>query len=114
MVSSLRISDPSCVFVIDTNFILSHLQLVNNLALSHPRWRNVTVMPWATIQELDGLKKSARQNDGIEVAKLARSAINWAYRAFGRRDPGVWAQIKQEKCDNDASHGDAAILDCCV
>lgn len=71
-------------------------------------------MPWATIQELDGLKKSNRQNGGVDVAKLARNAIRWAYDAFERHDPGVWAQIKEEKCDNSATRGDPAILDCCV
>lgn len=101
------------MLVIDTSFILSHLQLVDNLVRSHPRWRNVVVMPWATILELDGLKNSRRKNDGIDVSKLARSAINWAYGAFGKRDPGVWGQIKEEKYDNDAIRGDPAILDCC-
>lgn len=113
MVSSTRIATPSCLLIIDTSFIVSHLQLVNNLVISHPRWNNVVVMPWATTQELDGLKKSTHVERGISVAKLARSAINWAFGVFGRVELGVWGQTKEEKYDSDAVSGDAAILDCC-
>lgn len=111
-VSKSRISRPSCLLIIDTSFIISHLQLVDNLVRSHHRWKNVVVMPWATIQELDGLKKSLHAQKGVDLGKLARNAINWAFGMFTKLDPGVWGQTKEE-CEDSYVRGDAAILECC-
>ncbi|KAL7271259.1 hypothetical protein RUND412_005996 [Rhizina undulata] len=134
-----RIHNPTCLLILDTSFILSHLQLVNNLVLANPTWRNVVVVPWATIQELDGLKNNTRfqimpptaseggnggkgmlgskhavgSSQRINVGTLARNAINWIYNKLGKLDAGVWGQKKEECLDVTANRGDAAILDCC-
>jgi hypothetical protein len=104
------------VLVVDTNFILSHLYLVNNLVEAYHRWGNVVMIPWATIMELDGLKKSTSSIDsgtGVTVGMLARRANNWCFEKMAKREPGLWGQTKEEVLDSTAIKGDAAILDCC-
>ncbi|KAF8540508.1 hypothetical protein BDD12DRAFT_24559 [Trichophaea hybrida] len=107
------------VLVVDTSFILSHLHLVNNLVEAYNRWGNVVMLPWATIMELDGLKKSTssiRVGTGGEtttVGALARRANNWCFEKMSKKEPGLWGQTKEETLDPTAVKGDAAILDCC-
>ena len=116
------------VLVVDTNFILSHLNLVNSLVDAHRRWGNVVMLPWATIMELDGLKKSLSSvrpgaagggsgggggGDNVTVGMLARRANNWCFEKMARKAPGLWGQMKEEALDPTAVKGDAAILDCC-
>jgi hypothetical protein len=110
------------VLVVDTSFILSHLHLVDNLVKAYTRWGNVVMLPWATIMELDGLKKSnsmIRHKDanGVEttvsVGMLARRANNWSFETMSKKAKGLWGQMKEEVRDRTAAKGDAAILDCC-
>ncbi|KAA8911829.1 PIN domain-containing protein [Sphaerosporella brunnea] len=110
------------VLVVDTSFILSHLQLVNSLVQAYFRWGNVVMLPWATIMELDGLKKSNstirhKNADGVEVAvsvgSLARRANNWSFETMKSQAKGLWGQMKEEVLDRTATKGDTAILDCC-
>jgi hypothetical protein len=110
------------VLVVDTSFILSHLHLVNNLVEAYTRWGNVVMLPWATIMELDGLKKSNstirhKTAEGTEmtvtVGMLARRANAWCFDAMQRKVKGLWGQMKEEVLDPTATNGDTAILDCC-
>ncbi|CUS09916.1 unnamed protein product [Tuber aestivum] len=116
-----RVDDATHILVIDTSFILAHLSLVNDLVLSYMEWGCVVVLPWATIKELDGLKKSNRgiigvsgQNDShqIDISMLARAANRWAFQVLSKPEPGIWGQAREEVIDGTFNHGDMAILDC--
>ena len=116
--------------VVDTSFILSHLHLIEAMVGLHETYRSVIVIPWATIQELDGLRKSSRRititssvglagskyakgaEKSVEVALLARQAVNWQYKMFQTMNKGIWGQKKEESIENHRV-GDDAILDCC-
>lgn len=77
------------------------------------------VLPWTTIQELDGLKKASPRSKGdeknrdVDIGKLARAAIRWAHKMFAKLEPGIWGQLREEMYDPNAPFGDASILDCC-
>lgn len=97
----------------------------------HEIYGSVVVIPWATIQELDGLRKStgritmttstslsgSKHNPANRVAKtvgvacLARQAVNWQLKMFQMANKGVWGQ-KREECINRDTRGDDSILDC--
>lgn len=97
----------------------------------HETYGSVVVIPWATIQELDGLRKSSgritmttstslsgsKHNPAnkvtrtVGVACLARQAVNWQLKMFQMANKGVWGQ-KREECINTVSCGDDSILDC--
>lgn len=99
----------------------------------HDIYGSVVVIPWATIQELDGLRKSSgrittavtmpsglsgsshnpanKLSRTVEVSRLARQAVNWQLKMFQQVNKGVWGQ-KKEECINTYSCGDDAILDC--
>ncbi|CAZ80773.1 unnamed protein product [Tuber melanosporum] len=121
LVPGQRVDDATHILVIDTSFILVHLNLVNDLVLSYLEWGCVVVLPWATIQELDGLKKSSRGitgisfgNDGrrVDISMLARAANRWAFRVLSNPEPGIWGQTREEVINRTFNHGDMAILDC--
>ncbi|RPA97489.1 hypothetical protein L873DRAFT_1690702 [Choiromyces venosus 120613-1] len=123
-----RVSDATHVLVVDTSFLLAHVGLVNDLVLSYRDWGCVVVIPWATIEELDGLKKSPRfVNPGnthgypgsmrdyhgrIDISVLARGANRWAFEVLSKPEPGVWGQTKEEVFEGTFNQGDMAILDC--
>ena len=97
----------------------------------HEIYGSVVVIPWETIQELDGLRKSSgritmttstslsgskhnpenKVSRTVEVAGLARQAVNWQLRMFQMANKGVWGQ-KREECINADTCGDDSILDC--
>jgi len=116
-----RVDDATHIIVIDTSFILAHLCLVNDLVLSYMKWGCVVVLPWATIKELDGLKKSNRSitdinsqfgGHHVDISTLARAANRWAFQVLSKPEPGVWGQTREEVIDGNFNHGDMAILDC--
>jgi len=81
----------------------------------------VVVLPWATIKELDGLKKSNRSitdinpqfgGHHVDISMLARAANRWAFQVLSKPEPGVWGQTREEVIDENFNHGDMAILDC--
>lgn len=109
--------------IVDTNFILSHLSLVNELeTLLHSKYMGVyqIVIPKQVIHELDGLKdadKSFSDSSKIEskhsISNLARAAIDWCYSHFHDSIPTVTGQRLHERIDKNAIK-DNAILDCCL
>ena len=104
----------SFVLVVDTNFMLSHLTLVNSLVNAYHTWGNIVMLPWAAVMELDGLKKSgsALVEGGQSVAFRARRANDWALTTMGNNEKGFWVQKKEEKLEIDSGKGDSSILDC--
>jgi len=101
--------------VIDTNFILSHLHLLNELQLLHEKYNNIyrIIIPRQVIQELDGLKNSEKVQEGIEIGQLSRSAIDWCYKLMHYADPIVKGQKIYERLNREAIKDDS-ILDCCL
>lgn len=106
------------VLVIDTNFLLSHLAIIEELRSLHHQYEYYIVIPWIVIQELDGLKsasdRSRLNNDRgkSNVNVLARLSINWIYRQLAGNDDAVIGQKLTEIIDLNLN-GDDAILDCC-
>ncbi|KAF8455809.1 PIN domain-containing protein [Terfezia claveryi] len=131
VISLARMDNPAFILVIDTSFILSHLHLVEAMVSLHDIYGSVVMIPWATIQELDGLRKSSgritttasvsllgsRHNLAnkitrmVEVSRLARQAVNWQLKMFQQMHKGVWGQ-KREECIDIHACGDDAILSC--
>lgn len=103
--------------VVDTNFILSHLELLSDLEiLLHDKYKGMyqIVIPKQVVHELDGLKEAKRMIDSTHsIAKLARNAINWCYEHFHDSIPTVTGQRLHERVDKSAEK-DNAILDCCL
>ena len=89
--ASMEEMDAGIFLVIDTNFILSHLYLLNELQSFHGKYNNIyrIIIPRQVIQELDGLKSSAKVQEGIEIGQLSRSAIDWCYKFMHNTDPIV-------------------------
>ena len=97
----------------------------------HEIYGSVVIIPWATIQELDGLRKSSgritmvasvgllasshnpanKATRTVEVSRLARQAVNWQLKMFQQVHKGVLGQ-KREECIDIHNCGDDAILDC--
>lgn len=104
--------------VVDTNFILSHLEVVDKLRKLAKEHRHRIVIPITVIQELDGLKNSRRVEkvDGISTSSmshLARWANDWIYNCFANKDPGVIGQAIDQRINRLAAKDDA-ILDCAL
>lgn len=103
--------------VVDTNFILSHLSLLNDLErLLHTKYMGAyqIVIPKQVVHELDGLKDADRSIDSRHsISRLARSAIDWCYLHFHESMPTVTGQRLHERIDKNALK-DNAILDCCL
>lgn len=103
--------------VVDTNFILSHLSLLDDLErLLHTKYMGTyqIVIPKQVVHELDGLKDADRTIDSRHsISRLARSAIDWCYLHFHESMPTVTGQRLHERIDKNALK-DNAILDCCL
>ncbi|BFZ64716.1 hypothetical protein YB2330_005868 [Saitoella coloradoensis] len=101
------------VFVTDTNFLISQLSLVNDLATLHKEHGHTILIPWMVIRELDGLKlASAGRGRAQNVAPLARQAITWIHDNLKRKDGSVRGQQMTEALHRGLEPDDA-ILDCC-
>lgn len=104
--------------VVDTNFVISNLNIVKDLHSLCDKYGHSIIIPWVVIQELDKLKSSNSvnsvkhsNNEGVDFK--ARAGINWIFMRFAESDPHVIGQKMTEtvvKCDNN----DDAILDCCI
>lgn len=101
--------------VIDTNFILSHLLLLDALKDYGTYYKFILIIPLEVVRELDGLKDSRRsplnERSKTTVGKLARMANDWIYYCLAEQFVTVYAQGKQEIIDDFLSNDDA-ILDC--
>ncbi|ODQ82510.1 hypothetical protein BABINDRAFT_16136, partial [Babjeviella inositovora NRRL Y-12698] len=113
-------------FVVDTNFFLSHLDIVNDLKTLAEKYSHVIMVPKVVILELDGLKKSTRMGKGADLSSklgsilntsigyLARWANNWIYDSIAVRHPGVLGQQVRQSISQSNMQPDDAILDCCL
>ncbi|BFZ55417.1 hypothetical protein PYCC9005_002458 [Savitreella phatthalungensis] len=97
------------IVVTDTNFLISRLQTVKELA--NPAYQNIcqVTVPWIVVTELDGLKSSK----SADVASRARRATRWLVQSL--QAGLIRGQRKSESIESGRSlHGDDAILDCCT
>lgn len=101
----------ACLFLIDTNFIISHLSIVKGLVNSHDRSKALVLIPWVVIQELDGLKGASASYGQANLAQLARNAIKFIYDTLASGASGLRGQKMSETIDATET-GDDAILDC--
>ncbi|VEU19459.1 DEKNAAC100630 [Brettanomyces naardenensis] len=101
--------------VIDTNFIISHLHLLNDLQSLHKEYHDAykIIIPKQVTSELDGLKNVEKYQDGLQIGKMARAAIDWCYKNMHDNDVTVRGQKLYESIDQDAIKDDS-ILDCCL
>jgi hypothetical protein len=117
-------ADPKGFLVVDTNFILSHLNILDELKTMAAQYRLQIVVPMTTMLELDGLKRSQREASpplaggrdtllGTSVGHLARWANDWIYSALAQCDASVRGQRVSERLDRTLTQDDA-ILDCCL
>ncbi|KAJ2806515.1 hypothetical protein H4R21_000836 [Coemansia helicoidea] len=106
------------VAVVDTNYFIDHLPLIRTLAETALERGLVVVVPWAVIQELDGLKASRKVTHvpgmcSVEVGTLARSATRFLDSELGRAGSALRCQKRSEFLVSEAEN-DNKILDCCL
>lgn len=120
---TVRLDGNISYLVVDTNFILSHLKILNEIKDLGKEYGLQLVIPMAVMQELDGLKLSNKiesafthsdaQLSGKSVGHLARWANDWVYSCLAKRVPTVVGQRAEERINRLAVKDDA-ILDCCL
>lgn len=107
--------------IIDTNFILSHLNIIDKLGQMGEEYGFQIIIPIAVMRELDGLKKSTKEVTDEEdkalsnksVGHLARWANDWIFASLAKSSSVVKGQKIRQKIDPTAIQDDA-ILDCCL
>lgn len=108
--------------VIDTNFILSHLKIIDEITKTASQFSLRIIIPIAVMKELDGLKISTKSVDssphdlsleGKTIGHLARWANDWIYSKLSDLNSPVKGQTMKQKIDPTAVKDDA-ILDCCL
>ncbi|KAK9433386.1 PIN domain-containing protein [Lipomyces doorenjongii] len=109
----------SVLYVVDTNFVISHLRILNDLIAQYAKFGNLLVFPETVIDELDGLKTteppskvSLQSRHQSDIALLARRANDWLLKSLARSEPAIRGQKANEKIERNL-FGDKSILDCC-
>ncbi|KAJ3182273.1 hypothetical protein HDU85_003315 [Gaertneriomyces sp. JEL0708] len=129
---------PLAIFVVDTNFLISHLQFFIQVLKVLPAPQMIVLVPYVVLKELDALKdyhkRSSRRdasavryrmNPGSDTPALAnedslsnaaRDAISFLYDAFHKRLPTLRGQQINDYLPEtpvaDLSNDDK-ILECC-
>lgn len=111
------------IFVVDTNFIISHLNTLEALRSTFKEFHHLIVIPSYTVRELDGLKNSEKiveschnvgdVKHGTNIGASARSANSWIYKHMANTASGVIGQKLRQRI-NPNNVKDDAILDCCI
>ncbi|ORY80460.1 PIN domain-domain-containing protein [Protomyces lactucae-debilis] len=101
-------------FVVDTNYWLAHLGLLEGLIQRFDQSRVLLVLPWVALGELDGLKLQEKRYTGtsqsISVAEQAQRANKFISKHLGHAK-GLYAQQIDEIIDPNQINDDG-ILDC--
>lgn len=113
LISPLTPPPATLFLVVDTNFIISHLDIVNQLLRLAPSYGLKIIIPITVMKELDGLKNSTKTDLGESIGKLARWANNWIYLMLAESNQSVRGQKLTEKLDSN-TYQDDLILDCCL
>ncbi|EMR08054.1 hypothetical protein PNEG_03496 [Pneumocystis murina B123] len=107
--------DDKVILVVDTNFVISHLSLISDLSKQCESYKYIIVFPWATIQELNGLKSSRNMyvsHTGEDIAFSVRKATDFIYKSLLQKENSIRGQKMTEVIDATLT-GDDSILDCC-
>ncbi|KAK6458370.1 PIN domain-containing protein [Scheffersomyces xylosifermentans] len=103
--------------VVDTNFILSHLNIIDEIKNIANEYQLKLFIPITVMHELDGLKNSKRitsESDdrisGKSVGHLARWANDWIFSSLSNNSTVVKGQKLRERLDKNSQQDDA-ILD---
>ncbi|KAF9128968.1 hypothetical protein BGW39_004580 [Mortierella sp. 14UC] len=126
-------NDPDSVVILDTNILISHLNVFQSLVKSYgtpldksstngrgsstgtvPSEDVVFVIPWIVMQELDGLKGGGRQGSEVDVSGKARLAIEFLRVELSK--PASTSRLRGQKMSElvaKAEANDDKILDCC-
>ncbi|KAJ2897366.1 hypothetical protein IWW38_001750 [Coemansia aciculifera] len=104
--------------VVDTNYFIDDLPLIQVLSRLAYRERLAIVVPSAVLQELDKLKMSHKLTDRkgrppIGVGHLARDATRFLDNELGRNDSALRCQKLSEYVRQETFNDDK-ILDCCM
>lgn len=104
--------------VVDTNFVLSHLDILFLLMEICAQYLQIIIIPYEVVYELDGLKNSRKVETRVgsgkyTIGQLARQAIDWIYFCLAEGVLTVRGQAAHEKIDPILVK-DEAILDCCI
>ncbi|CUS21693.1 LAQU0S03e08504g1_1 [Lachancea quebecensis] len=110
-------SSSTTAFVVDTNFIISHLDILESLRSSSSQFNHQIIIPRTVIHELDGLKNSNHSSSQVTskgaISALARKANDWIYSNLANVAQDVMGQRLNQRLDYE-SRKDDSILDCCL
>ncbi|XP_041913982.1 uncharacterized protein swt1 isoform X1 [Alosa sapidissima] len=105
------------LIVLDTNILLSHLDLVKKIrsqglrSLGFP----TVLIPWVVLQELDAMKNGKLTN---AVERRATPAVNYIYNCLKNQEPRLWGQsmqlASQALCGLKTENNDDRVLQCCL
>ncbi|CAH6719981.1 transcriptional protein Swt1p [[Candida] jaroonii] len=99
------------ILIIDTNFMLSNLKMLDEINKRRDQYNFTVVIPIETIRELDGLKRSDRLVDSKTIGVLARWANDWIYAQLAKG--AIRGQDYKQRIDKNSTQDDS-ILDCCL
>ncbi|XP_077291892.1 swt1 RNA endoribonuclease [Arctopsyche grandis] len=109
-------SADSIIVVIDTNVMLSHIEVIDKL-LNISDQSYCVMIPWRVFCELDNLKSCKRRNldSGPEVNHLARRALSYLHENLPKNDKLIGQSLKEASnhifpCET----ADDEILNCCL
>lgn len=99
------------ILVIDTNFMLSNLKILDEVNSKREQYDFTVVIPIETVRELDGLKRSDKMVDSKTMGVLARWANDWIYAQLAKG--AIKGQDYKQRIDKHSTQDDS-ILDCCL
>ncbi|KAF9586543.1 hypothetical protein BGW38_002540 [Lunasporangiospora selenospora] len=121
-------NDPSAIVILDTNILISHLNLLKSLTNSvefsvsnhglkttkDSVPRILFIVPWVVIQELDGLKSGKQFGGELDLAEKSRRAIRYVETELEK--PADRRALQGQKISESIekqTQNDDRILDCC-
>ncbi|KAL8178137.1 UNVERIFIED_CONTAM: hypothetical protein K2H54_030865 [Gekko kuhli] len=114
---SRNLSDMNTLIVIDTNILISHLELIKSLKNTDIPGigKFGLVIPWVVLQELDNLKKGRIL---ANVAQKAIPAVHFIHMCLKDQDSKLWGQsvqlASQQTYGVSIENNDDRVLQCCL
>lgn len=93
--------------VVDTNFLISNLDIVQQLVDNYSSFSHVVIVPGTVLEELDALKTGTKP-----ISKKARDVIHYIQKKLAETHQGIRGQRLSEFVQSNLK-GDDSILDCC-